>query len=699
MVKRGPGRPKKIVPIPDTNTTSRLSKADVLENWGNGLYKTNPELWIPHAIGETLDPWQAKIVRQLFLGEKHKVSIRAGHGSGKCKHIKDLAYLSNGKVVSFGSLIGKTFELLSVDKELNISKQTAFAEDNGIQPIWKVTTENGRRITVTGNHPLWYQPCVFTPARRPTWGNPEWREVKDLQVGNLICVVENLPVEGTMPVEDWKPKMLAYLIGDGCLIKDARFTQVPGKALDEVREIVGSLGLELKHYQRTSNEHDYAIVKSPGIRNVVLDLLREQNLLGGRSGDHFIPDLVWALPNEQLKLFLSRLFSMDGWAHSKKTTRKTGTESAVTEIGYVSKSERLVRDVHIACLRFGISGRIRSMVKKWTHNGVEKSNIYWEWSVHDSRMVIRFLDRIGIFGKEEACAQLLETARRETTLQRNAAPSRYATKWEGDEKRSVRWPYYGLPDGFRWEKIAAIEYVGEEPTVAVCVPGNETYLTDFVEHNSYLSSRITLQFLMNYIPSLIVATGPTGKQTRSQYWALLCTAIQKSVFKDDIESLATRVFVKGDLSKEEWKAVWVTSKEPRTIEGFHGPQEGRNLLWIVEEAKAVADPVFEALSGALSHEDNFLYISSTCGPPRGHFFDSHTKLRHLYDTSHVPSTQSSRVSPQQVQKWREQWGEDSPVFKARVLAEFPEEDESAIASLSWCLRAVENQTDDEMEAA
>ena len=211
---------------------------------------------------------------------------------------------------------------------------------------------------------------------------------------------------------------------------------------------------------------------------------------------------------------------------------------------------------------------------------------------------------------------------------------------------------------------------------------------------TYLSSRLVIQFLITHVPSLIIATGPTGKQTRSQFWSYVCMAAQKSVFRDDIECLATRIFIKGEHA-EEWKAVWVTSKEPRTIEGFHH----ENLLWIVEEAKTVGDPVFESLSGALSQEGNYLYISSTCGPPRGHFFDSHTRLRHLYDTEHVPSTESSRVSPEKIQLWKEQWGEDSPVYRARVLAEFPEEDDSAIASLSWLVRAIENPNDDEDLAA
>lgn len=451
-----PGRPPKPKLSPVDTTSSRLSKAQVLENWDRGLYKISPELWIPHALGEALDPWQDRVVRALFLGEKHKVTVRAGHGSGKCVHHEDKLMLANGSLVRAGELIHTTFPVLSVDKDLHISTQYAYATENGMQPVWKLTTESGRSIRRTANHP------ILIYSRNDQW---EWCPISRISHQWGVCMYE---------------------------------------------------------YATPPTDNDYEM-----------------------------------------------------------------------------------------------------------------------WPT---------------------------------------------------------WPTLFLPHSFHWEEITALEYIGIHPTVAIHVPGNETFLTDFVEHNTYLSSRLTLQFLMNYIPSIAVATGPTGKQTASQFWSQLSIAVNESVFRDDIEVLKTRLFVKGERSEDEWKALWVPCKEPRTLEGFHGPVGGKNLLWVVEEAKVVPDPVFESLSGALSNENCFLYVSSTCGPPRGHFFDSHTRLRHLYDTEHIPSTESRHVSPEKIRLWREQWGEDSPVYRARVLAEFPEEDESSIASLSWLTRAIENQ-DDDLEAA
>ena len=201
---------------------------------------------------------------------------------------------------------------------------------------------------------------------------------------------------------------------------------------------------------------------------------------------------------------------------------------------------------------------------------------------------------------------------------------------------------------------------------------------------TWLSSHIAYQFMMMNPLSLIMATGPTGKQTRNQFWSYLDSAFKKSIFFNDVELLKQKIYIKGH--DEDWRIIWVTSRDPATIEGFHND----NLLWIIEEGKGVEDPVYEALSGALSKPNNLLYISSTCGPPRGHFFDSHNRLRNLYHTFHIPSTESARVSPEQIAIWEEQWGgEDSAIFKARVLAIFPSFDDSYIANLADLMDAIE----------
>ena len=179
------------------------------------------------------------------------------------------------------------------------------------------------------------------------------------------------------------------------------------------------------------------------------------------------------------------------------------------------------------------------------------------------------------------------------------------------------------------------------------------------------AAAITHIFLNNFPDSRVLITGPTSRQPRLQYWSYLNTIWQTSLLRDKIGWLKTKMYMKG--YEESWFATWVTSKNHKNAEGFHG----ENLLWIIEEAKSVQDAVFEGVQGALSRPNNFIYISSTCGHPSGYFYETHTSRTDQWDTFHIPSWNSPRVSPEKIEVWRKEWGEDSPVFQARVAAEFP----------------------------
>jgi phage terminase large subunit-like protein len=206
---------------------------------------------------------------------------------------------------------------------------------------------------------------------------------------------------------------------------------------------------------------------------------------------------------------------------------------------------------------------------------------------------------------------------------------------------------------------------------------------------SFAAAVITQIFLNNYPGSRVLITGPTSRQTRLQIWGYQNQVWQTNFLKDKIEWLKTKMYIKG--YEESWFAAWVTSKNPKNAEGFHG----ENLLWIVEEAKTVQDAVFEGIQGALSQTNNFIYISSTCSVPHGYFYETHTSRTDMWDTFHIPSWRSPRVAPERIESWRKEWGEDNPIFQARVAAEFPDEDSHVIVPLSHLLRAVENRSDDE----
>lgn len=232
-------------------------------------------------------------------------------------------------------------------------------------------------------------------------------------------------------------------------------------------------------------------------------------------------------------------------------------------------------------------------------------------------------------------------------------------------------------------------------------PGKKARLSCKACHGSgksFMAGIVTHFFLCNYIRSIVCITGITGKQTSKQIWGYVSEIWNRSVFKEDLDLFGTTMRVVP--APKSWYATWVTSKEPRSIEGFHGPEDSKNLLWIVEESKGVADAVFEAIQGALSAEHNYWYISSTCGTAHGFFFDTFYSKKEEWENISVPYYESTRISAEQVRKWEKAWeGKDSSRFRARALAEFPEEDDKVIVPQSWFQRAIVYQEDDDLGEA
>lgn len=154
----------------------------------------------------------------------------------------------------------------------------------------------------------------------------------------------------------------------------------------------------------------------------------------------------------------------------------------------------------------------------------------------------------------------------------------------------------------------------------------------------------------------------------------------------DIRRLS--VEVKGYGS--EWYAVGIAASDPDTVEGAHA----ESLCVIGDEAKGLSADVVAALHGTQTDVggDRLYLLASTPGGPAGPFFDA--CRAETWRTFHVSCLDSARVSRTWIQERAAEWGEESPLFKARVLGEFPEEAEGTLFPLSDIEAAVGRELDD-----
>jgi hypothetical protein len=145
---------------------------------------------------------------------------------------------------------------------------------------------------------------------------------------------------------------------------------------------------------------------------------------------------------------------------------------------------------------------------------------------------------------------------------------------------------------------------------------------------------------------------------------------------DELQTLGLR------LSTGE--AFAIVSDDPTAIEGAHAEQ----ILYVLDEAKAIPAPTWEAVEGAFSTGDAYALAISTPGDTGGVFYDIHKRRPGYEDwfTIHVTLQEAiaaGRVSPEWAEQRRLQWGEKSPVYLNRVLGEFAESGTDVLIPLFW----------------
>jgi hypothetical protein len=178
-----------------------------------------------------------------------------------------------------------------------------------------------------------------------------------------------------------------------------------------------------------------------------------------------------------------------------------------------------------------------------------------------------------------------------------------------------------------------------------------------------------LWFLSCFPYPRVVATAPTKQQLNDVLWSEASKWQERSpLLKKILKWTKTYIYMKG--CEKRWFAVARTATKPENMQGFHED----NMLFIVDEASGVADPIMEAILGTLSGGNNKLLM---CGNPTrtsGTFFDAFHSDRNIYALNTISSLDSPRTNKENLNSLIRKYGIDSNVVRVRVLGEFPELD-------------------------
>lgn len=226
---------------------------------------------------------------------------------------------------------------------------------------------------------------------------------------------------------------------------------------------------------------------------------------------------------------------------------------------------------------------------------------------------------------------------------------------------------------------------------------------------SYTAARIALAFLYSYPNSKVITTAPTFRQVEDILWRELRNAKTKSIIPLSGKLNQTSL----DLS-EQWFAIGLSTNEPSRFQGYHA----EHILLVADEAAGIGEEIFEASEGIVTSQGaRVLYIGNPTGIG-GTFYKSFrsegvSKLTVSAFDSPNFTTFGITVDDIRNNTWKEKittdlpapylitpdwvydkyqrWGENTPMWFARVLGEFPEQGEDTLIPLYYIEQAVNRQ--------
>ncbi|MEP6520027.1 replicative DNA helicase [Microcoleus vaginatus] len=392
------------------------------------------------------------------------IIVAARPAMGKCCTDESVIVQSDGSLVTIEEIYQKRqAELLTLgeDWQFHLTRPSGFIDD-GIKPVFRVTTRLGRFIETTITHP-------FLTIKG-------WRQLAEIQAGDKIAVPRRMNVFGKETIRNCEVKLLAYLIGDGCLTRSApKFTNGNTAILQDFAEAATSFGgLKLRFREQGKRTPEYCIM---GERESYTDSIKNfgynlEIILLKRNFDskklalelEVPPRLVrsWvegiAFPNQELFSGICRVLRVDpehladegmdvintshknplrNWLEKLGLMGKNAHEKTVPEIvfklersqvalflnrlfstdgwatlltsgqsqlGYCSVSEGLARHVQHLLLRFGIIAALKKRSVKYKNT----RRPAWQIDITDAKSIKTFISEIGIFGKEVALFQVKE---------------------------------------------------------------------------------------------------------------------------------------------------------------------------------------------------------------------------------------------------------------------------------------------------
>ncbi|MCI0801127.1 MAG: hypothetical protein J4N85_03995 [Chloroflexi bacterium] len=184
--------------------------------------------------------------------------------------------------------------------------------------------------------------------------------------------------------------------------------------------------------------------------------------------------------------------------------------------------------------------------------------------------------------------------------------------------------------------------------------------------------------------AIALSTAPTFRQVRHVLWRQV-----RRLYRPNAQLLGGKMLdTRWEISDDRY-AMGLSAENADQFQGFHSP----NMLIVVDEAEGVSDEIYEAIEAVMTTADPLLLLIGNPTTVTGAFRRAFYEERQLYHNITISALDSPNVqagktvvpgltSARWVEERRETWGEDNPIYRARVLGEFPDQAEDTLIGLS-----------------
>jgi hypothetical protein len=182
---------------------------------------------------------------------------------------------------------------------------------------------------------------------------------------------------------------------------------------------------------------------------------------------------------------------------------------------------------------------------------------------------------------------------------------------------------------------------------------------------STVISAILIWHALVFPRSIAVTTAGVFRQVESQLWPSLRNHIAKLGGAWEVTSGEIRyLHPNGNTSR----IIGYSATDPGRAEGWHAEDhEYHPLLMVVDEAKTVADPLFEAISRC---QPTRLLIASSPGGTSGAFYRAFTKEANMWSKHAVTAFDCPHITQNQIDEVTQRYGEKHPLTRSMIYGEF-----------------------------